>query len=163
MVKAGSGQGRPGRMLLARALRTSLAAGCVAFLLSGCSSVFPPVVRLYEQHSVNPSDLVIVSNPERLTVTSVDSYHASKDMRFGKGKVVRRIELLPGKHVIKVVKEVPKSVFYDAAYSPLKNFRIQEVTLTFEGKAGESFVMGEDVVLKPGYKWTPWIKAVGSR
>lgn len=141
----------------AGSLRTGLclAAGVLAAVLAGC--VGPsPVVRMFEG-PMSPSDIATISNESEVKVAAVDGLRVTKNMRFGRGRSVTRIEMLPGRHRVVLTRETPKSAFNDTAFNAVRPFRIAERTLSFEVEAGRLYTLGEDLVMVP-YSWSPWIK-----
>ena len=135
--------------------------GVLLVAVGGMGCAQSPVIRAYKG-SLDASEFAIVSNPKSIEIASVDQRRVSKDLRFGKGRSVSRIELLPGTHHIVVTKRIPKNALTGTTYNAVHPFRVQETKLWLTTGAGESYVLEEEIRTTPTYLWIATIVEAGT-
>lgn len=131
------------------------------FVLVGAGCAMSPVVRTF-RGNLPTSEIAVVTNPRDIRIASVDEKRVSKDLRFGRGRSVTRIELEPGTHRIVVAKTIPKSALTGTTYNAVNPFLVQETKLWLDAAAGATYVLEEEVQTVPKYVWTARIVEAGT-
>ena len=113
--------------------------------------------RLYRGPGLPRNEIALVRNPERLQIIAVNDAMPTRIRPFKRKYVsVHRLEFLPGKQEIIVVRDIPKGA-YQGVHAVTRT-SVRKERLRFEAKPGSTFVIGEDLQTTPEWKWTPWIK-----